>query len=50
MKLSELVEIENRTTPSLRAAEGILWHYRFSHISKQYLEQMAKTVPIFKKM
>ena len=45
MTLSDLDEIDKMRIQSLRDCEGLLWHLRFNHASKRYLEMAAKIIP-----
>ena len=44
MKLSDLNELEKERVKSLRDNIPMLWHYRLNHISKQDLQEAAKTI------
>jgi hypothetical protein len=44
MEVSDLIALEKKKVASLRDNIGLLWHYRLNHISKQGLEEAAKTI------
>jgi hypothetical protein len=48
MELKDLQVLDENKIASLKEDIGLMWHYRLSHVSKAYLENLAKTVPELK--